>query len=101
VPLLALAVVLVGCPPPAPSPPPNDADATPPLLDAAPPDASLAALRACANLAMLGCPEAGPKCATTIDHVVASKLTPFDVECVAGAGSVDAVRLCPGIRCAP
>lgn len=98
--ILPLAAALAGCPP-HPSPPPNDADAAPSRFDAASHDASLGAGRCCANLRMLGCasPESGPRCEERIDMIVEDRLTKFDVECCAGAKTVDDVRKCPAVVC--
>jgi len=91
---LVSLVLLTGCPYNPNPAPPTDADAS--ASDA---NVSLATKRACVNLRMLGCPEGGPKCEETVEHVRLTKITAFDVECVAGAANVDAVRLCPAIKC--
>jgi hypothetical protein len=99
--IFAFGFVVAGCPP-TPNPPPNDADASQPApqYDADPGDASLAALRACANLKMLGCQEGQKeRCGETVDRVLETKITPFDIECVASAPNVEAVRKCPAIQC--
>lgn len=54
---------------------------------------------ACQNLAALGCAEATPNCATVCRHIRATKLTPFDAECIATKTTKEAVRGCAGIRC--
>jgi hypothetical protein len=106
--MLIIPMLLIGCPQP-PVPPPNDADATPPPVSIGDSEAcdgsvvSLAALRVCANLDMLGCvegPKLHPDCKCVIDHVLAAKTRPFDADCVAGAANVDAVVKCnSGIVC--
>lgn len=109
--LLALVFVAATCTPPVPAvpgvpatPEAGAADASmDAAIDAAQADAPYGTpcVRACARLAILGCPEMGPACVETCDHVMSSHLTPFDAECVAHAVSAAAVAQCPAIRCSP
>jgi len=77
-----------------PTPTPNPL----PLGDAGQPDAA-SCVMACARMAALGCPEMGVACVPTCEHVVGSRITAFDPECVAASTSVSDARKCPAVRC--
>jgi hypothetical protein len=113
---LILATLIVSSPmciPPAPVPPvPVEADAAaesapdaPAIVDASQPDVAptdapaTSCGRACSRLAALGCEEAGPTCEPTCEHIMATKLVPFDPWCIIGASDVFAVRRCSRIVC--
>lgn len=62
-------------------------------------------LRACSNLAMLGCPEAkklagGDSCTTTCARLLSSGFSAIDPECMADAKTKVDVRKC-NVRCEP
>lgn len=93
----ALTTCAAACPPP-PAPGPG-ADAG--VLEAPPaPAPSPMVTAACAAMKAAQCPEGSdPNCAAVITKIVADKLTPINVPCLAAAGSAPAVRAC-GIACA-
>ena len=100
-----LAFGAAGCPP-TPQPPPSDADATPTLTDTAPePELDSAAPKsacevACKRMASIPCKEGiDSMCVPTCTHVSTTKLTAYDVGCIALASSADDVRKCRGGKC--
>lgn len=61
-------------------------------------DASQTAIeKACSNLAVLKCSEAGDTC--TVVMTRAMTLTPIDVDCIINAKTQADVRKCPAIQC--
>jgi hypothetical protein len=58
-------------------------------------------MTAAENLHALGCSEAADAgaFAQVCAHVVTARLEPIDVRCMSLAGSRDAARACPGVRC--
>ena len=90
--ITASVLALVACThPPAPAPQPI-------MEDAAGLDVSGAAV--CAHLAAIGC-STGSKagCASTIDHVVADKITLLPLACWTRAGNVAAAKACGAAVC--
>lgn len=84
-------------------------DAKPAASDAAPeaaPPASACGVScstcacACACLAELGCPEGtNANCVSTCNHIVSTKITPYNPTCISAAKTVTAVQKCPAITC--
>lgn len=87
--LSALSIVACVTVPPAPTPTPDTSACT----------------VACSNLERLGCPEADPPvveragCVPVCEHMVSSGKFRLDVSCIVAARSVEAVRVCAGVRC--
>jgi hypothetical protein len=54
---------------------------------------------ACQNLRALGCSEGATECERSVELILADRIEPFDVSCVAYATDIDSVRACPTIRC--
>lgn len=86
--LLLVACELVACSP-VPVVPPADPG----------PSCSTQVECACAQLAALGCAEGGPQCVATLEHVLESRLTPLDPECISAARTKAAARAC-AVECA-
>jgi hypothetical protein len=54
---------------------------------------------ACQRLCDLVCVECHPNCKTSIDQVLSTGISNFDVNCVQNAASRQEVRACPMIEC--
>lgn len=97
--LAVVAVLAAGCipGPNPPNPPPvevtDGGTADPPACAKTPAEC------ACDKLVALGCAEGGQQCVATVEHILESRLTAFDPECVAAAQSKTSVRACPAIKC--
>ena len=98
---IILAVSVMGCPPPEPKPIPDPGDAgqvdAEPIADA--PSCTSPASCACETLCWLECEECQSECVDTIEHIIASRIIPFDPECVKQARTKAEARDCPGVRC--
>ena len=91
--IVAMAVAVIGCPPPPPQPPPQ-----PPPSD----DVMVDAEAACSNLRRLGCPEgqgsiAGLSCAVIV--VRASALRQLPLSCWTSAATIAVAKACGSLRC--
>lgn len=87
--IAVVATALLGCPPPAPEPPPSD-------------DLTVDAEAACANLRRLGCPEgqgsvAGVSCAVIV--VRAAALRSLPLACWTSAQTTVEAKSCGSLRC--
>jgi len=104
--LPVLALVGLACHPidPGPSPP------TPTTMDGGEPEPTTMdggtdlecigpANCACARLCWLDCAECHPSCEPSVEHIMVSRITPFDPQCVYDATTKDRVRKCPAIKC--
>lgn len=53
----------------------------------------------CERLCQLDCVECHPNCEPSLERVIASGISHFDVPCVLGASTRQEVRGCPMIEC--
>jgi hypothetical protein len=88
----ALLTAVFGCPP--------DPVVPEPELDAGLDAKAPACVRACAQLAKIGCLEgADVACVATCQHAQDSRVTDMHPECLAAAGDKQAARACGSVEC--